>query len=109
MFLGIMLACFVLLSYLFFRNIRKRLLRLEAGMTHPGPSGLPSPIKEGRPDEIGRLEQAFNHMVYELQDSRQREREEEDLRKNLISQLSHDLRTPLTVLGAICTRCAKSL
>lgn len=98
-FLGIMLAIFVLLSYLFFRDIRKRLLRLEAGMTQTGPAGLPSPIEEGRPDEIGRLEQAFNHMVYELQDSRQREREEEELRKNLISQLSHDLRTPLTVLG----------
>lgn len=99
-FLGIMLGAFVLLSYLFFSDIRKRLLRLEAGMTRTGATGLPAPIREGRPDEIGRLEQAFNHMVYELEDSRQREREEEELRKSLISHLSHDLRTPLTVLGS---------
>ncbi|WP_339300942.1 HAMP domain-containing sensor histidine kinase [Paenibacillus sp. FSL K6-2441] len=99
-FLAILLGAFVLLSYLFFSDIRKRLLRLEAGMTRPGPDGLPSPIEEGRPDEIGRLELAFNHMVFALKDSRQREREEEELRKSLISHLSHDLRTPLTVLGS---------
>ncbi|MNO18641.1 Sensor protein KdpD [compost metagenome] len=99
-FLAILLGAFVLLSYLFFSDIRKRLLRLEAGMTRPGPDGLPSRIHEGRPDEIGRLEQAFNHMVFELKDSRQRESEEEELRKSLISHLSHDLRTPLTVLGS---------
>ncbi|MNW55819.1 Sensor protein KdpD [compost metagenome] len=39
-------------------------------------------------------------MVFELKDSRQRESEEEELRKSLISHLSHDLRTPLTVLGS---------
>lgn len=99
-FIAILLGAFVLLSYLFFSDIRKRLLRLEAGMTRPGPDGLPSPIEEGRPDEIGRLELAFNHMVFALKDSRQREREEEELRKSLISHLSHDLRTPLTVLGS---------
>ncbi|MGG6313345.1 ATP-binding protein [Paenibacillus macerans] len=99
-FLAIMLGAFVLLSYWFFSDIRKRLLRLEAGMTRTGPDGLPTPIQEGRPDEIGRLEQAFNHMVYEMGGSRRREREEEELRKSLISHLSHDLRTPLTVLGS---------
>lgn len=99
-FLAILLGAFVLLSYLFFSDIRKRLLRLESGMTRPGPDGLPSLIQEGRPDEIGRLEQAFNHMVFELKDSRQRESEEEELRKSLISHLSHDLRTPLTVLAS---------
>jgi signal transduction histidine kinase len=99
-FLAILLGAFVLLSYLFFSDIRKRLLRLEAGMTRQGPDGLPSPIQQGRADEIGRLEQAFNDMVFELKDSRQREHEEEELRKSLISHLSHDLRTPLTVLGS---------
>ncbi len=98
-FMFLMFAFFILLSYLFFRDIRKRLLRLESGMTRTGPNGLPVRIPMGRPDEIGRLELAFNHMVDELDDSRRREREEEELRKSLISNLSHDLRTPLTVLG----------
>lgn len=99
-FLILMFSVFLLISYLFIRDIRKRLLRLESSMTHTGTNGLPSKTEEGRPDEIGRLEQAFNHMVDELEDSRKREMEEETLRKDLISNLSHDLRTPLTVLGS---------
>lgn len=98
-FIVLIFAFFVLLSYLFFRDIRKRLLQLESGMTTTGINGLPVRIPVGRPDEIGRLEQAFNHMVDELEDSKRREHEEEELRKSLISNLSHDLRTPLTVIA----------
>ncbi|GGH35634.1 sensor histidine kinase [Paenibacillus segetis] len=97
---SLMLISFILLSYLFFRDIRRRLLRLEAAMTYTGENGVPTPIQEGRPDEIGRLETAFNHMVDDLNGSRMREHEEEELRKSLISNLSHDLRTPLTVLAS---------
>lgn len=100
LFMALIFGVFILLSYLFFRDIRKRLLRLEAAMTRVGGNGLPAPTAEGRPDEIGRLEKAFNHMVDQLEEGRRREREEEDLRKNLIANLSHDLRTPLTVLGS---------
>lgn len=99
-FLILIFSVFILISYLFIRDLRKRLLRLEFSMTHTGPNGLPAITVEGRPDEIGRLEQAFNHMVIKLENSRQRELEEESLRKDLISNLSHDLRTPLTVLGS---------
>lgn len=98
-FFMIIFGLFLLLAYWFFRDIQKRLRWLEAGMTVTGKDGLPKRVTEGRPDEIGKLEQAFNHMVDVLNDSRRKEREEESLRKNLISNLSHDLRTPLTVLG----------
>lgn len=98
-FFMVIFGLFLLLAYWFFRDIQKRLRLLEFGMTVTGKDGLPARIIEGRPDEIGRLEQAFNHMVDVLHDSRRKEQEEEALRKNLISNLSHDLRTPLTVLG----------
>lgn len=98
-FFMVIFVLFLLLAYWFFRDIQKRLRWLEFGMTVTGRDGLPARIIEGRPDEIGRLEQAFNHMVDVLHDSRRKEQEEEELRKNLISNLSHDLRTPLTVLG----------
>ncbi|WMT41153.1 HAMP domain-containing sensor histidine kinase [Paenibacillus sp. D2_2] len=38
-------------------------------------------------------------MVGKLEEGKRREQEEETLRKNLINNLSHDLRTPLTVLS----------
>lgn len=89
---------FIIVSLLFFIQIRKRLLRLETAMVFTGDAGLPGAIPLGKPDEIGRLEAAFNTMVTELAASRTREAEEEGLRKRLVSDLSHDLRTPLTVI-----------
>ncbi|WP_379128108.1 sensor histidine kinase [Paenibacillus sp. sgz500958] len=89
---------FAAVSWLFFEKIRRRLLRLQRAMTTGGQEGFPDLIPKGKPDEIGMLEEAFNTMVTELKDSRRRELEEEGLRKRLISDLSHDLRTPLTVV-----------
>lgn len=67
-------------------------------MSFTGGAGIPEPIEPGKADEIGRLEEAFNYMVAELSVSRRREAEEEGLRKQLVANLSHDLRTPLTVI-----------
>lgn len=89
---------FLVLSWLFFVRIRKRLIRLQSAMTEGGASGIPDEIMISKQDEIGQLETAFNRMVRELKDSRHREQEEEQLRKQLISNISHDLRTPLTVI-----------
>lgn len=103
-FYGILLILLILffvgMSYWFIREIRRRLLRLSNAMESPAESGIPLPIEVERPDEIGGLEDAFNGMIVQLQLSRRREQEEETLRKALIGNLSHDLRTPLTVIGS---------
>ncbi|WP_379158173.1 sensor histidine kinase [Paenibacillus sp. sgz5001063] len=89
---------FIIVSLLFFIQIRKRLVRLQTAMAFTGEAGVPPLIAPGKPDEIGRLETAFNTMVTELAASRVRSAEEEGLRKRLVADLSHDLRTPLTVI-----------
>lgn len=91
---------FIFLSLWFFRGIRKRLVRLEEAMEIRDTDGLPILIEEKKQDEIGDLEKSFNRMVQELRESREREQEEEQLRKELIANLSHDLRTPLTKINA---------
>ncbi|WP_339317806.1 HAMP domain-containing sensor histidine kinase [Paenibacillus sp. FSL R10-2734] len=96
--LFVLFGGFALVSLLFFRKIRKRLLQLQTAMTITGPDRMPKSIMTGKLDEIGRLEEAFNTMVAKLDESRRREIEEEELRKRLVSNLSHDLRTPLTVI-----------
>ncbi|MUT66106.1 HAMP domain-containing sensor histidine kinase [Paenibacillus sp. NEAU-GSW1] len=102
---SIMFFALLLFSLLFFIRLRRRLLRLETAMSvgdseaQTGRS-IPAPVKVTKPDEIGQLELAFNRMITQLEDSQRREREEEDLRKRLISNLSHDLRTPLTVVNS---------
>lgn len=96
----VIIALFILISFLFFRGIRKRLLQLQEAMTIRDVDGLPVQINVKKQDEIGQLEQSFNDMVFELRESRQREQEEEQLRRELIANLSHDLRTPLTKVRA---------
>ncbi|WP_341302482.1 HAMP domain-containing sensor histidine kinase [Lysinibacillus sp. FSL H8-0500] len=96
----VIIGLFIIVSFLFFRGIRKRLLQLQEVMELRDMDGLPLPMAVKKKDEIGQLEQSFNHMVYELKESRQREQREEQLRRELISNLSHDLRTPLTKVRA---------
>lgn len=98
-FLFLMICvCFFMLSWLFFIKLRKRLIRLQSAMTVNGLKEIPNEVTIMKDDEIGELEGSFNRMVKELKESQKREREEEELRKQFISTISHDLRTPLTVI-----------
>ncbi|MEE4565469.1 HAMP domain-containing sensor histidine kinase [Paenibacillus polymyxa] len=98
LFILLVLGAFIFVSLLFFGGIRRRLLQLQAAMSQRGEDGLPILVATGRPDEIGKLEESFNRMVEQLAESRGRERQEEELRKRLVADLSHDIRTPLTVV-----------
>ncbi|MCA0971078.1 HAMP domain-containing histidine kinase [Halobacillus litoralis] len=91
---------FIVLSWVFFRKVQGRLKRLESAMEQRGDNGLPTPVERTSNDEIGMLEVSFNRMVKELEESRERERKEEALRREWIASLSHDLRTPLTTIRA---------
>lgn len=91
---------FMMISFLFFKGIRKRLLQLQTAMEIRDVDDLPIEIQVKKKDEIGQLENTFNLMVFELRESKQREQQEEQLRRELIANLSHDLRTPLTKIRA---------
>ncbi|MFD1736512.1 histidine kinase dimerization/phospho-acceptor domain-containing protein [Bacillus salitolerans] len=96
-FMGL-LTIFLIISWLFFKGIRKRLIRLQEAMSVNTSLGIPKPIHLSKRDEVGKLEESFNNMIKELEESRKKEKQEEQLRHQLIANLSHDLRTPLTVL-----------
>ncbi|MEK5068430.1 HAMP domain-containing sensor histidine kinase [Sporosarcina sp. FSL K6-1508] len=98
---------FILISMLFFYRIRNRLLHLQKAMAVPEANGIPSTIEVTKQDEIGRLGHSFNRMIQELESSRNRQLEEEELRKELIANLSHDLRTPLTTIRGHAYRLKK--
>lgn len=103
----IILCAFIFISFIFFYRIRKRLLRVQNAMMTPTVKGIPSPLVIGKRDEIGQLENSFNDMIGKLEASRDREKEEEELRKQLIANLSHDLRTPLTTIRGHAYRLKK--
>lgn len=107
---GFIIVAFVILSWLFFLKLRKRLTCLQEFMSFSAKNNsFPKPIsvQADRMDEIDQLGSSFNWMIQQLEDSRKREYEEELLRHRLIANLSHDLRTPLTILRGHITRLNK--
>ncbi|WP_028530744.1 sensor histidine kinase [Paenibacillus sp. HW567] len=104
------MVAFVVISWLFFLRLRKRLTRLQEIMSFSAKQhSFPKPIsvQNDRMDELDQLGSSFNWMIQQLEDSRKREYEEELLRHRLIANLSHDLRTPLTILRGHATRLNK--
>ncbi|MDQ0088897.1 signal transduction histidine kinase [Paenibacillus anaericanus] len=107
---GFIIVAFVVMSWLFFLRLRKRLTHLQEVMSFSANhNSFPQPIsvQSDRMDEIDQLGSSFNWMIQQLEDSRKREYEEELLRHQLIANLSHDLRTPLTILRGHITRLNK--
>lgn len=107
---GLIFVTFVLFSWRFFVKLRKRLTRLQEVMSSSAQNNVlpePIPVQADRMDELDQLGSSFNWMIQQLEDSRKREDEEELLRHRLIANLSHDLRTPLTILRGHVTRLHK--
>lgn len=107
---GFIIAAFVILSWLFFLKLQKRLARLQQVMSFSAKNNaFPEPIsvQADRMDEIDQLGDSFNWMIQQLEGSRKQAYEEEVLRHRLIANLSHDLRTPLTILRGHVTRLNK--
>ncbi|MGP0584825.1 histidine kinase dimerization/phospho-acceptor domain-containing protein [Paenibacillus timonensis] len=104
---GLIIVAFVILSWLFFLKLQRRLSHLQEVMSMTARnSAFPKPVsvQSDRMDEIDQLGNSFNWMMQQLDDSRNRAYEEELLRHRLIANLSHDLRTPLTILRGHVTR-----
>lgn len=107
---AVIIVAFVIMSWIFFLKLRKRLIRLQESMAISADNETfpkPVPIQTDRMDEIDQLGSSFNWMISQLEDSKTREYEEELLRRNLIANLSHDLRTPLTILRGHVSRLHK--
>ena len=79
------------------RSVRE-LLQAAKLMSH---GDLDTRVNEMSRDEIGELGQAFNEMADRLREGLSRERETERARRDLVTAVSHDLRTPLASVRAM--------
>ena len=52
-------------------------------------------------DEVAHIAQSFNGMTLQLREAEQTRREAEQMRRDLVAWVSHDLRTPLTSIRAM--------
>ncbi|GHI00590.1 sensor histidine kinase [Neobacillus kokaensis] len=87
-----------LLSYFVSKSIIKPLFTLKNATEQMGEGNLNVKIENARQDEIGQLSQAFDKMRIKLKESIDLQLQYEKSRKELISNISHDLKTPITAI-----------
>ena len=87
----ILLVLDLLLAMLFSRWFTRPIRKLSNGAQEIAAGNYDVAIKVEHHDEIGRLAEDFNHMAAEVKRSAQ-------LEKDILANVSHDLRTPLTLI-----------
>lgn len=86
-----LLAVNLLAALLFSRWFTRPLLQLAAGARQIAGGNYDVRVDESRRDEVGLLGREFNHMAGEVKHAAQ-------LEKEILANVSHDLRTPLTLI-----------
>jgi len=104
--LGILFLFFMmiigLLNYLVSRSIIKPISTLKEGAKRIKSGDLNFAINVHSNDEIGQLNRSFEEMRIKLKDSVQLQLQYEENRKELLSNISHDLKTPITsIIGYV--------
>jgi len=87
-----------LLTYFVSRSIIRPLRALRAAAMRIKNGDLEFQVGLGSKDEIGQLGQAFEEMRVQLKQSIRLQLQYEENRKELVSNISHDLKTPLTTI-----------
>lgn len=86
----------MMLSYWTSRTLVKPLKELEKAANEIKQGNLDYNIKINSKDEIAQLSQTFEEMRLRLKESLELQQQYEENRRELISNISHDLKTPIT-------------
>ena len=98
--LGLGVGLGLVLSVAVAGSLTADLQRLSDAAARVGTGDLASRTGIERRDELGRVAEAFDEMMRQLEQARrQRERDEQE-RRELVQSIGHDLRTPLASLQA---------
>ena len=103
--LGGMAALMTAVSAVYFIFLRKRIVepfgRLKGFAVRVAAGDLDTPLEMDRGNIFGAFTESFDIMREELKASRQREEAAVRSRKELIAELSHDIRTPVSSIKAM--------
>jgi signal transduction histidine kinase len=98
LFLVVLIATHAVLTYLMSKNIIKPLRELRKAAKWIKEGNLDFRVMVSGKDEIGQLGLAFEEMRDRLQSSIRIQAQYEANRKELLSNISHDLKTPITAI-----------
>jgi histidine kinase len=87
-----------LLTYFVSRSIIRPIRELQKATKQMKEGNLTVPIKPMSKDELGQLAQGFEEMRIRLKESIEKQLAYEENRKELIANISHDLKTPITTI-----------
>lgn len=90
------IATFIFLFYYITKRKVRYLEELVAGILEIATGNLDYRVKVKSQDELGALANNINFMAIELRTKIENERKAEQMKSELITNVSHDLRTPLT-------------
>lgn len=96
--LAISVLLFTVFMMLYFNNITGRIRRLAKTVKAVGEGDMERKIYDSGNDEIGSLAQDVNGMRNSVVENMSKEREAWEANAGLITAMSHDIRTPLTVM-----------
>jgi signal transduction histidine kinase len=95
-----LIICKELIQIFFLGRLEKRVLKpieqLQNGFIEIARGNFNVTIDTGSKNEFGQLIRSFNEMAYKLSESEKTNLEYEENRKNLMANISHDLKTPIT-------------
>jgi signal transduction histidine kinase len=91
----------MILGYFLSSTVTERIHLLKSAAERLAKGDLKTRVPVSGRDEVSALASAFNQMAQQLQAADQKQRELENLRRNLIAWVSHDLQTPLTSMRAV--------
>jgi histidine kinase len=101
LFFGLILILIVtngLLTYYVSRSIIRPIRKLQKAAKQMKEGNLNNPIEVQSKDELGQLAQGFEEMRIRLKESIEKQIAYEENRKELIANISHDLKTPITTI-----------
>ncbi|WP_409341983.1 ATP-binding protein [Paenibacillus sp. MBLB4367] len=91
-------AAFIFLFYWMTKRKMRYIEELAQGLMEISRGNLNYRVEQRSKDELGTLASHINHMTGELQRTIEEERRAERTKNELITNVSHDLRTPLTLI-----------
>lgn len=93
------IVVFVIPQLIYLRRKMRQLRRLKDEVLYMAQGSLEHKICVKGNDEIGTLARQMDHLRLTLEENNRKEQESRNANRDLISAMSHDLRTPLTVLS----------
>jgi signal transduction histidine kinase len=94
-------AIAIALGYILSTAFLERIRTLDRAAKAIAEGNLDVRVPSQGKDELATLAQTFNQMAAHLKEATKRKEQIEDLRRDLIAWVSHDLQTPLTSISAI--------